>query len=101
MANMRWFFTQFGLVKELAADKSNTVIGVVRNVEAAKARFAAELPGANVHTVYGDLNNGKTLEVSPALVPSSTTTSKSLYHRQGGSGANPFLLLFPCLAGCR
>ncbi|ERS98378.1 short chain dehydrogenase (AtsC) [Sporothrix schenckii 1099-18] len=56
----------FGLVKELAADKNNTVVGLVRNVEASKAKFAAEIPGANIHTVYADLANRKSLETAAA-----------------------------------
>ncbi|KAL1890849.1 hypothetical protein Sste5346_007990 [Sporothrix stenoceras] len=56
----------FGLVKELAADKNNTVIGLVRNVEAAKAKFAAEVPNGTIHAVYADLVNRKSLETAAA-----------------------------------
>ncbi|CAK7201415.1 hypothetical protein SEUCBS139899_004119 [Sporothrix eucalyptigena] len=52
------------LVKELAADKNNTVIGLVRNVEAAKAKFAAEAPNAKIYAVHADLNNRKSLETA-------------------------------------
>ncbi|CAK7224762.1 hypothetical protein SCUCBS95973_005627 [Sporothrix curviconia] len=61
-----------GLVKVLAADKNNTVIGLVRNVEAGKAKFAAEIPDATVHAVHADLNNRKSLETAATEVAAIT-----------------------------
>jgi hypothetical protein len=51
------------MLKKFSEDPANTVIGLVRNVEAAKAKVAAEIDRPNVHIIHADINDYTTLPV--------------------------------------
>lgn len=60
-------------MKKLVEDDANTVIGLVRNVESTKTKYAAELPGRkNLHVVYGDLSSLESLKEAASQVEAIT-----------------------------
>jgi NAD(P)-dependent dehydrogenase (short-subunit alcohol dehydrogenase family) len=58
---------QWAFLSNLSSNPDNTVIALVRNKAGTEKRIAEELPGrANIHVLYGDLDNYKSLEAAAA-----------------------------------
>lgn len=56
---------QLEFVRQISANPANTVVGMVRNKEAAAANIQ-ELGRANIHIVEGDLENYASVKVGPS-----------------------------------
>lgn len=82
-------------MKALSEDSNNTVINVVRSVDAAKAKAVAELPDRTqaIHFVHGDLDDYKTLEKAAADVATITGGAIDVLIVNGGVTAGGEKLL--------
>ncbi|EPE04502.1 short chain dehydrogenase [Ophiostoma piceae UAMH 11346] len=78
----------FALVKKLVEDERNTVVGLVRNVDGTKAKYEAELQGhKNLHVVYGDLSNIKSLEAAAGKVAAITNGAVDVFVANAAIGS--------------
>lgn len=59
-------FGQFEFLRQLSANPSNVVIGLVRNVESTKTKVDAEIGRQNVHLLRFDLDDANSIPVSNA-----------------------------------
>lgn len=58
------FPIQYEFLRQFSADPGSTVIGLVRNKEAAEKKVAAELKRENVHFVQADMSDYESIKAS-------------------------------------
>ncbi|KAH8887294.1 NAD(P)-binding protein [Thozetella sp. PMI_491] len=52
----------FEFVRQLSGNPAATVVALVRNIEVAEKKYASELPRQNIHIIYADLTDHKSLK---------------------------------------